>query len=72
VSALGEALRLSPDDAHTRVSVLRLAFQVGDWVVFRQHASVLILMPPKRWVQTADDAPSYLRSPEALAAAIER
>jgi tetratricopeptide (TPR) repeat protein len=72
VNALGEALRLSPDDAHTRVSILRLAFQVGDRVAFRQHASVLILMPPERWVQTAEDAPSYLRSPEALAAAIER
>ena len=69
--ALDEALRLNPDDLAARVTALRWANQAGAWRAFRQHGAALRLQPPERWVQSAADAPTYLRSLAALDAALD-
>jgi len=69
-AALDEALRLNPDDLAARATALRWAHQAGAWGAFQHHGAILRVQPPERWTQTSTDAPSYLRSLEALDAAL--
>jgi hypothetical protein len=71
LSALGEALRLVPEDAHTRVAALRLAHRLGPDERFVAHGEALLALPAAQWVTATETDPAWLRSPEALGEALK-
>ncbi len=64
--ALAEAVRVHPDDVHTRIASLRLAHQLGDAPAIVLHGEALLLLPIERWLSAVESDPEWLRHPEAL------
>lgn len=64
--ALAEAVRVHPDDVHTRIAALRLAHQLGDASAIVLHGEALLLLPIERWLSAVESDPEWLRHPEAL------
>lgn len=69
--AISEALRLHPEDVHTRISALRLAHRLEAHAAVVLHGEALLLLPEDRWVSSHESEPAWLRSPEALRTVIE-
>lgn len=66
LTAFGEAVRLNPDDVHTRVAALRLAHRLDDAIGFVLHGEALLALPIERWLSSTESDPPWLRQPEAL------
>ena len=69
--ALGEAVRVHPDDVHTRIIALRLAQQIADRAGIVTHGSALLALPIERWLSAIETDPEWLRHPEALRRTVE-
>jgi tetratricopeptide (TPR) repeat protein len=64
--ALAEAVRVHPDDVHTRIAALRLGHQLGDQTAIVLHGEALLQLPIERWLSAVESDPEWLRHPEAL------
>ena len=71
LAALAEALRVHPDDPHTRIAALRLAHQLSDGPAVVLHGEALLALPVERWLSATPTDPEYLRRPDALRAVVE-